>query len=485
MEPKEEQQTETRDFIPNAHNNGLAQSITKSQEDEVDRLDDIELGPRATYINTGAAAHLSQEHRDYLIARHGTLELDPIPSADPADPYNWPSWKKNANLILVAFHAMMTTFTAAAIIPAYENIAEDLHTTVQGASYLTSLQILILGFAPLFWKPLANRYGRRPIWLLSTIGSLVCNIGCAESHSYGAMAASRALVAFFISPAIAIGSGVVTETFFKRQRGKYMGIWTVLVTLGPPSGPFFMGFVAYHVGYRWIFWILAIVNGVQFIAYLFLGPETRYLRQGVPHQGSAFKQEYLTFARLDPAPFSFYEFIQPLSLFRYTSIAVPTLAYTIVFGFASVLLTVEIPQIFIPKFGFNPQQLGLQFLGIIIGTIIGEQLGGALSDYWMNRRARAHPDARPSPEFRLWLSYLGFLLTIVGIIVFGVRTEQAATGHWNVTPIVGIAIAGCGNQIVTTVLVTYAVDCHLEQSASIGVFVNLVRSTWGFIGPFW
>lgn len=40
-------------------------------------------------------------------------------------------------------------------------------------------------------------------------------------------------------------------------------------------------------------------------------------------------------------------------------------------------------------------------------------------------------------------------------------------------------------QIVTTVLVTYCVDCHVEHSASIGVFVNVVRSTWAFIGPFW
>ena len=48
-----------------------------------------------------------------------------------------------------------------------------------------------------------------------------------------------------------------------------------------------------------------------------------------------------------------------------------------------------------------------------------------------------------------------------------------------------MAISAVGNQIVTTVLVTYAIDSHIEHSASIGVFVNLVRSTWGFIGPFW
>src|SRR5207248_2517605 len=98
---------------------------TKTTTNGADR-EYYELAQQHTYIEDGAAAHLSQEHRDYLLKRHGTLTLDPIPSADPADPYNWPAWKKNVNLILVAFHAFMTTFIAAGIIPAFEDIAKDL-----------------------------------------------------------------------------------------------------------------------------------------------------------------------------------------------------------------------------------------------------------------------------------------------------------------------------------------------------------------------
>ncbi|KAK6393397.1 hypothetical protein LTR65_002688 [Meristemomyces frigidus] len=483
MDDKDE--TTTQDFA-HVQKQRINQSPEPLKEEELNGAD-LELGPRATYITTGAAAGISQEHRDYLLQRHGTLDLDPIPSMDPADPYNWPTWRKNANLVCVAFHAMMTTFTASAIIPVYEYIAVDLDCSIQTASYLTSLQICILGFAPLFWKPISNRYGRRPVWFVSTIGSLLFNVGCALCHSYSSMAVCRAFNAFFISPAIAIGSGVVVETYFKRQRGKYMGIWTLLVTLGPPAGPFFMGFVGYQTGnYRWIYWILAMVNGLQFICYIFFGPETRYIRQGVRHAGSAFKQEFLTFKRIDPMPLDPWEFLHPLSLVRYASILVPTLAYTIVFGFTSVLLTVEIPQLFVPKFGFNPQQIGLQFLGMIVGSLIGEQLAGRGSDFWMNKRARKMGgDRRPPAEHRLWLSYGGFLLTMVGLLVFGIRLEQAPQGHWNVTPIVGIAIAAAGNQVVTTVIVTYAVDCHTEHAASIGVFVNVIRSTWGFIGPFW
>ncbi|KAL3425912.1 major facilitator superfamily transporter [Phlyctema vagabunda] len=382
---------------------------------------------------------------------------------------------------------MMTTFTAAAIIPAFELFALEFNTTITRASYLTSLQIVVLGFAPLFWKPISNRFGRRPIWLISTLGSMVCNIGCAESHSYASQVVNRFLVAFFISPAIAISSAVVTETFFSRQRGAKMGIWTLMVTLGPPSGPFIMGFVAFHTGgFEWIYWTLAITNGVQFILYFFFSPETLYVRNRPVSatSKSAFRRQYLNFGKIGPFPLTIRDFFTPIKMFAYPNILLPTVAYSIVFGFASVLITVEIPQLFVEEFGFNPQQIGLQFIGLIIGSVLGEQLGGRGSDWWMSRKAASLGRSRhPDPEHRLWLSYFGFLTVIIGLVVFCVQLDNIRS--YNVTPIVGIAIAGFGNQVITTVLVTYAVDCHHEHAASIGVFINLVRSTWGFIGPFW
>lgn len=58
---------------------------------------DIDLVESATFGNgpefSSAPSRLSKSHRDYLMERHGTLELDPLPTMDPADPYNWPEWK--------------------------------------------------------------------------------------------------------------------------------------------------------------------------------------------------------------------------------------------------------------------------------------------------------------------------------------------------------------------------------------------------------
>jgi MFS family permease len=96
-------------------------------------------------------------------------------------------------------------------------------------------------------------------FLLSLICSIVGNIGCTKSPSYASMAVCRVITAFFISPAAAIGPAVVVESFFKKDRARYMGIWALMVTLGVPLASFIFVFVANDVGYRWIYWILAMV----------------------------------------------------------------------------------------------------------------------------------------------------------------------------------------------------------------------------------
>ena len=58
-------------------------------------MDFVESAADASQMSNfpSVTARLSKPHRDFLIERHGTLDLDPIPAMDPADPYNWPEWK--------------------------------------------------------------------------------------------------------------------------------------------------------------------------------------------------------------------------------------------------------------------------------------------------------------------------------------------------------------------------------------------------------
>jgi MFS family permease len=155
---------------------------------------------------------------------------------------------------------MMGPFAAASIVPSFSLLSEELGVTLHQVAYLVGLQVAILGSAPLLWAPLSKRFGRRPIFSLSLICSLVGNVGCAKCPGYSSLAACSALTAFFISPPSALGSAVVTECFPKKERGRYMGIWALMVTIGIPMAPLIFGFVAQRVGYRWIYWTLAIVS---------------------------------------------------------------------------------------------------------------------------------------------------------------------------------------------------------------------------------
>ncbi|PGH01234.1 hypothetical protein AJ79_07966 [Helicocarpus griseus UAMH5409] len=425
-------------------------------------------------------SRLSDAHREYLLARHGRLDLNPLPSMSPDDPLNWPAWKKNTQALMVAFHSMIATFMAAGIVPAYDDFAKDYATDIHQSAYLTSIQIAVLGVAPFFWNPVAARFGRRPVFLVSVFGSMVCNIGGANCTSFASQIVTRALTAVCISPPIGIGSGVITELFFSDERAKKMGWWTLLLTLGVPSGPFFMGFVTKHAGYIWIFWIFTIVNFCQLVAYLVFGAETLFPREAVMN-GETPPKSSLIPRRIDPTPFNFGDIIRPLTLGRYVDVVIPALSYAIVFCYANIVIVVEMPSVFGKRYDLDPQQVGLLFISIIIGSVIGEQSAAPLTGLFLKKYEAW--TGKKNPANRLWSSYVGFLTVVVGILVWGIRIQQAKT--FNVTPLVGAAIASFGNQVITTALISFAVECHRERSSDVGVFINVFRQEIGFVGPFY
>ncbi|KAJ5695215.1 hypothetical protein N7455_001882 [Penicillium solitum] len=395
------------------------------------------------------------------------------------NPSNWPHWKKNAQILMVAFHSMVGTFMAAGIVPAYDTLAEMYGVEVQDVSYLTSVQILLLGLSPLVWNPITAIYGRYPVALLSVFGSMVCNIGGARCTSYGAQMATRAITAILISPTIGNGSGVITELAEPEHRGKKLGWWTLMTTLGVPAGPFFMGFVVKRIGVQWIFWIYTIINFCQLLMYLAIGDETIYN----PHHERKIAGFWgkVVPRKISSHSLKIQDIFLPFTLAQYPRVVVAAFAHAICFCYANVALSVEMPAVFGSKFGFDSQQIGLQFIPVIIGCVLGEQLSGPMCDWFLGRVRKAKGDACPAD--RLWLSYIAFGTVFAGVLTWGFQLENAIA--WNVTPSVGIAIASFGNQMQTTILTTFAVESKRDRASQVGVFVNFCRQLWGFIGPFY
>ncbi|KAI3403423.2 hypothetical protein KGF56_003707 [Candida oxycetoniae] len=422
---------------------------------------------------------LSPEHYDYLMQRHGTVDLDPLPSSDPNDPLNWPNWQKNYEILSIAFGTFTSTFMASGMQPSYEAMAEKYGVSISDASYFTSVQICVFGILPLVWIPLMNTYGRKPFL---TVGALFCcalNIGGGFCQTYGQQMATRVLNAVFISTVTSAGGSVVGDLAFAHERGKKNGWWSLGFVLGTPGGSFITGFIQYHAGTRWVFWVFAIMNFIQFLLWI-VSRETVYSR-GCP---DTIHINYIGIRKSSARPFSWFMFIRPLKHASSFNITMAVIAASVTFCYGNIVLSVEMPQVMISLFHLNAQQMSLQFISLIIGSVIGEIIAGPLSDWWM-KRCTAKRNGRRVIVDRLWLTYDGYLLVIVGLIVWGVYLTKATPNHWSIKPLVGAAITAAGNNKIATVITTFAIDNDPKHAGEVSVYINLVRSLFGFIGPFY
>ncbi|PYH28449.1 MFS general substrate transporter [Aspergillus neoniger CBS 115656] len=336
--------------------------------------------------------HLELSESGPPVQLEGAVHSSSMESSTSRQAVDWPQWKKNATILMVSF----------SLHDLFSSMAESYGVSLADASYLVSIQIVLLGIAPIFWIVITERYGRHYILIFSVLASMVCNIGGARCESYASQMITRVLTAAFISPPIGIGSGVVAELSTPDGYARKVGWWVLMTILGTPR---------LHIRVEFIFWIFAIINFLQAVAYICLGGET--LRVMEPENDAA-KEKVSIFRgllpkRLDARPIRISDFVSPFRLAKNPRILVAALATAITFCYANIVFVV----------------------------------GGPMSDYFM--KVYRKRKGRVCPADRLWLTYIGFLTIIAGQLVWGFQLERA--NSWNVTPCVGIAIASFGNQI--------------------------------------
>jgi MFS family permease len=86
-----------------------------------------------------------------------------------------------------------------------------MHISVTVASYNTTIAILFAGVSPILWSPLANVYGRRPIFIFVSALGIVSQCACAKAQTWGGILAARAFVGIGTSAGMGIGAAVVVS----------------------------------------------------------------------------------------------------------------------------------------------------------------------------------------------------------------------------------------------------------------------------------
>ncbi|KAK0936944.1 hypothetical protein LTR29_011529 [Friedmanniomyces endolithicus] len=418
-------------------------------------------------------------------------ELSPRPSDDPKDPLNWPLNLKIACLLQVGLLAGLGGVNTAIINPAYTPMAKDLHISVVHASYQTTVVIAINGLAPFLFIPLANVYGRRPLYLFCTLLGFGTSLASAYAKTFSQLLAARAFNGF-MPVAFALGAATVVDLFFFHQRGRAMGVYVVLMTNGSHLAPIVGGLVGQYLGWRWCFKMAAIFDAVMFVVIFFCLPETLYVRYPTtappvesPRLGmSGYVRGLKLWTRHPDLKLRARDFVLPiLKMLKYPSVVFPALYYAAQYGFASILPAVTVASIFSKFFHWDTLDIGLAYGGsLTIGSFMGELCAGWVVDAIVKREKRKLGGRDPEPEVRLKAIWTGEILVPTGLLIYGFCLQYHTI--W-IAPILGMGIACFGLQVITTTCYTYSIDCYRSEGSEVSQVFNFFRQEIGMTFAFY
>ena len=311
---------------------------------------------------------------------------------------------------------------------------------------------------------------------------------------------ARAFVGVGTSAGMGIGAAVVADMYFMHERGRYMGIFVVFVSNGAHLAAVVGGFAAKYAGFRYCYWIPAMVLGATWLVMLFCLPETLYHRD--PKTGQSLQQpnqpwiKLLTFnGAIVKRRLKAWDFTHVFVMLKYPPVSLCGLYYSISFGVGSVLYAVTGASAFGSIYHFDTAQIGMAIgLSTFAGTLIGEVLAGPVSDRILYLYRRSHGGVA-KPEARLQGTWPGAFLIVAGVIIEGVTLQYKT--HWS-GPVLGISIGAFGLQIVSTNIYAYLTDvsvtlrlnsrtqmltirqCYKPQSSEISTLLNFGRQTFSF-----
>lgn len=373
------------------------------------------------------------------------------------------------------------------LAPALETMSKDLGTNPEETQVFLSIFILAFAFGPMVLSPLAEVFGRRPVWILASCFYILWNTVAGFSKSSALLIASRVLSGLGASAEFAITNPVLSDLWRPEQRGTSFAISSFVPLLGPALGPMIGGVVSETMSWRWTFWVLSIFDGALVVIALFTFKETYevvLLERRAAHMRKTTSRAYSTrhtnsSDRSSFGPILSKALSRPFRLLLtqpILQVVAVFLAYN--FGILYIVLS-TFAQMWIERYSQAEWQSGLHYFALVMGYTVAAQAGSLVMDkLWAYLKRKAGNDT--APEYRIPLMVPGAVLIPLGLLMYGWSAEKLY--HW-IIPDIGIAIFGCGIILNTQALQAYVMDAFHQYVASASAASQFLRSVAGFAFP--
>lgn len=159
-------------------------------------------------------------------------------------------------------------------IPSLPHIVSYFHSTPVSAKLTFTVYIIGFSFAQLFYGPLSDAYGRRPILLLGLSIALVGSILCVFSSSMNWLIASRLIQGIGIGVGTCIARSMAQDVFSGPKLGRIISYLSLMSGLAPAIAPVIGGYLQAYLGWRSVFIFITSYMLVTWLLALRLLPET-------------------------------------------------------------------------------------------------------------------------------------------------------------------------------------------------------------------
>ncbi|KAK1768921.1 MFS transporter [Phialemonium atrogriseum] len=232
-------------------------------------------------ITISQAVPQPQEDLDKKKTSDGKIILVPQPEESANDPLNWPSWRRDLSLLSLGLYCMVGGGITPLLAAGFTDVSKAYGVPVADVSLTTGLYMMGMGIGSVFFSPTAILWGKRPVYLFSVILLIATSVWCAASPNFPSLIVARIFQGIAVSPVECLPSATIAEIFFLHERAFRIGIYTLLLLGGKNLVPLVSAAVMQRLGWRWVFWMVAIVVGFcGFLLFLFV-PETFWDRAAV------------------------------------------------------------------------------------------------------------------------------------------------------------------------------------------------------------
>ncbi|HWB61734.1 MAG TPA: multidrug effflux MFS transporter [Chthoniobacteraceae bacterium] len=161
-------------------------------------------------------------------------------------------------ILILGSLSTISPFAIDMYLPAFHGIADALNTTPARISLSISSYFAGLAAGQLVYGPLLDRFGRKPPLYAGLALFIVASLLCTQARSVEWLVTLRFVQAIGGCAAQVSAMAMVRDFFPVHETAKIISLLILILGVSPLCAPTVGGFISKHLGWQWVFLILAL-----------------------------------------------------------------------------------------------------------------------------------------------------------------------------------------------------------------------------------